>query len=143
MPATPEEPDENEAEPPLSGGFPQRLFELRNRHGLSQSAVARRIWGVMTDRRGYEVARNRDRVSSWEAGRSIPTKLNLMTLAQVLNVSVEDLAPDLLAGNPTFAPAPTKFSLVCLPNNMAHVRVDTTVTFEVATQIAALLSPKV
>ena len=126
--------------PSLAGGFAQRLFEIRKRKDLSQSELARLMWGTMTDGRGYEVARNRDRVSSWEAGRSAPTRANLAVLAETLGVDVAELAPDLVLTTPTMGQTPTKFSLVCLPNNMAHIRVDMTVPFDVATKIGSLLS---
>lgn len=130
------------AEEPLAGNFSQRLFALRKRKSLSQSDLARMIWGVVTNKKGYEEARNRDRISAWEAGRAVPTRANLTVLADTLGVCLDDLAPDLILEKPNLASMPTKFSLVCLPNNNAHIRVDTVVTFDVATQIASLLAVK-
>lgn len=127
----------------LVGGFKQRLYQLRRDKGWSQSEVARRAWGVVTDGRGYEVARNRDRISAYEAGRDIPTRENLEKLAEILGVGVADLAPDLvLAGKSAgrSVEKPATFEMKVLSGtNEAHIKVDAVVGMAVAVQIAAIL----
>ena len=73
----------------LTGNFSERLYQARTAAGLSQSDLAREVWGVQTTTEGYEVAKNRDRISSYERGKSAPKKDNLMKLADVLGVQVE------------------------------------------------------
>ena len=61
---------------------------------LNASDVARRIWGPTKDKRGYEVARNRDRIGHYLNGTSYPEPDNLVELANVLKLPVEDLQID-------------------------------------------------
>ena len=58
---------------------------------LSASEVARRVWGTSKDKRGYEVAKNRDRVGHYLAGTSYPEPENLQKLADAIDVPVERL----------------------------------------------------
>lgn len=64
---------------------------------MTQSDLARAIWGSTTDRRGYEVAKNRDRISVYLKGNAIPDPVNMRKLADSLGVKEEDLAPDIVA----------------------------------------------
>jgi transcriptional regulator with XRE-family HTH domain len=59
---------------------------------LSAAEVARRVWGTSTDKRGYEVAKNRDRIGHYLAGTSYPEPENLQKLADAVNVPVDKLA---------------------------------------------------
>jgi transcriptional regulator with XRE-family HTH domain len=61
-------------------------------HDLTLSDLARRMWGTRTDRRGYTVATNRDRVGHYVAGTSYPTEQNLHKLAAIFGVPVDTLA---------------------------------------------------
>lgn len=58
---------------------------------ISASDLARGVWGTMTDPRGYEVARNRDRIGHYLSGKSYPAMENLKKIAKVLGVDVEVL----------------------------------------------------
>jgi transcriptional regulator with XRE-family HTH domain len=60
--------------------------------GMSSSDLARQVWGTTTDKRGYTVARNRDRIGHYLAGTSYPEAENLQRLADALHVPVETLA---------------------------------------------------
>lgn len=62
------------------------------RQGMSASDLARQVWGSTTDKRGYSVARNRDRISHYLAGTSFPEPQNLGAIAKILDVPVEELA---------------------------------------------------
>lgn len=94
----------------LQGRFHERLYQCRAAQGWSQSELARHLWGVTTDGRGYEVARNRDRISAYEAQRSTPTRDNLILMACLFDLDPDELAPDLgldrpggqSSENPTF-----------------------------------------
>jgi transcriptional regulator with XRE-family HTH domain len=78
-------------------GFKDRLLRARTERGWSQSQLAREIWGSMVDERGYTVAKNRDRISAWEGGRAVPDPQNLQKLCDVLGLTLDQLAPDLVA----------------------------------------------
>lgn len=127
----------------LVGGFKDRLYQLRRAREWSQSEVARQSWGTMTDGRGYEVARNRDRISAYEAGRDIPTRENLEKLAEVFGVTVAELAPDLVLAGKVGGRSVERdaaFSMKVLSGTGdAHIKVDAVVAMAVAVQIAALL----
>jgi transcriptional regulator with XRE-family HTH domain len=66
--------------------------------GMSSSELARQVWGTTTDKRGYTVARNRDRIGHYLAGTSYPEAENLAKLAAALGVPVETLAIERSAG---------------------------------------------
>jgi transcriptional regulator with XRE-family HTH domain len=66
--------------------------------GMSSSELARQVWGTTTDKRGYTVARNRDRIGHYLAGTSYPEAENLAKLAAALGVPVETLAIERPAG---------------------------------------------
>lgn len=59
---------------------------------MSASELARQIWGSTTDKRGYSVARNRDRIGHYLNATSYPEPANLDAMAQALGVPVEALA---------------------------------------------------
>jgi len=107
---------------------------------MSQSDLARKIWGTTKDNRGYIVARNRDRVSAYERGKAQPTHENLTAIAKALGVTVEDLAPDLLAAD-MGAEAPTiGMTMVKNRHDRVHLQVNTITSLEKASQVIALLS---
>jgi hypothetical protein len=62
------------------------------KHNLSASEVARRVWGTNKDARGYDVAKNRDRIGHYLAGVSYPEPENLQKLATAVDLPVEALA---------------------------------------------------
>jgi transcriptional regulator with XRE-family HTH domain len=67
---------------------------------LSNSALARRIWGTTKDARGYDVSRNRDRISAYLSGDSLPNRDTRPKLAAALGLTevelfgVEPLPPE-------------------------------------------------
>jgi hypothetical protein len=58
---------------------------------MSGSDVARAVWGVKTDARGKQVARNRDRMTHYLAGRGYPRPETVLKLAEVLGLDPKDL----------------------------------------------------
>lgn len=127
------------------GGFRQRLYRLRRDKGWTQSELARRIWGETEDARGYKVARNRDRISAYEAGRATPERANLDALAEALGVTVEELAPDLVPANPNIRSdaGGASMSLKVVPGTTtAHLTVDAIVPMTLALKVLDLLAPK-
>jgi hypothetical protein len=61
---------------------------------MSASDLARAIWGTVKDYRGYDVARNRDRIGHYLAGISYPEADNLKRLAEALGLALEELKID-------------------------------------------------
>ena len=79
---------------PEYAAFAETLRAAMLKQKLNASEVARRVWGSTKDTRGYDVARNRDRIGHYLAGTSYPEPDNLIKLANVIGVPVEDLAVD-------------------------------------------------
>jgi len=75
----------------LQKDFADRLAKWMKDKGYSQSKLAREIWGSMKDSRGYDVARNRDRISAYLAGAGLPETENLQKLCDALGCSPDDL----------------------------------------------------
>jgi len=99
--------------------------------------LAREIWGETKTKRGNKVARNRDRISAYEAERSKPSIENLEAIAKVFGMAVEDLAPDLSSDKAFADPVPAyEMRLV---DGGAFIRVNAMVTAEVAIEIATIL----
>jgi len=122
------------------GGFKQRLYLVRRDKGWSQSELARRVWGEMEDKRGYMVAKNRDRISAYESGRSVPERSNLDAIAEALGMSVAELAPDLVLSKPhTLGNDPSGVSVKMVPGGKAHLRVDCVVSAATAMAVAEML----
>jgi transcriptional regulator with XRE-family HTH domain len=75
--------------------FSRRLTDLMARKGLSQSDLARAIWGGVEDNRGRNTARNRDRISHYVRGSQMPEPKTLLAISRVLGVEMADLNPAL------------------------------------------------
>lgn len=58
---------------------------------LNQSDLARLLWGTVMDTRGYEVARNRDRIRLYLTGLSYPSMHTIYALADIFSVLQEDI----------------------------------------------------
>mgnify|MGYP002641039416 FL=1 len=134
-------PVENEVNastlPVLYGTFSERLRQVRENKGLSQSELAREVWGETVDRRGYTVAKNRDRVSAYEGNRAKPTPKNLTALANVLGIDEANLAPDIVSGRAFDEPTPAIELRVV--GSGTFIKVNAKVSAEVALEIVALL----
>jgi len=74
--------------------FAKRLRQLMSEQELTQSELAAKIWGRHVSSEGKYVARGRDRISVWLAGRNFPDHDNLLKLAKHLKVKITDLAPE-------------------------------------------------
>lgn len=120
--------------------FARRLHELMVAKGLSQSELARSIWGKTTDSRGYDVAANRDRISSYLKGRSVPEPANMAKLAKELGVTVAELAPDATAAAVDRANPAVSMTMIAGHADKTHLQVNQLVRLEVAVKIIALLS---
>jgi transcriptional regulator with XRE-family HTH domain len=74
--------------------FAKRLRQLMSEREMSQSDVARAIWGQYRSSEGKRVAKGRDRLSVWCSGRDTPNAQNLEKLAKALKMEVSKLAPE-------------------------------------------------
>ena len=72
--------------------FADALRAAMAKANITPSELAKRVWGVATDTRGYTVARNRDRIGHYLNGTSYPNAENLAKLAKAVGVPVETLA---------------------------------------------------
>lgn len=136
---------------PLTGGpspieslemqqFGRRVHDLRVARGMSQSDLARAIWGTTKDKNGYDVARNRDRISQYEMGRSIPEPQNLKALAEALGTSVEDLAPGVVMSTIDREAPAIQITAVAGHMDRVHVVLNKLVPLTVAAKIIAIVS---
>jgi transcriptional regulator with XRE-family HTH domain len=120
--------------------FASRLLELRIAQGFpTQSALAREIWGEQINSRGYREAKNRDRISAYEAGRSWPDEANLVKLVKALDTTREYLAPDIVGStierqNPEFA-----MTTVAGHSDKTYLKVNKLVPKNIATMISQLM----
>lgn len=71
--------------------FAQVVLKAMLKKNLSQSDLAREIWGTTKDSRGHDVARNRDRITDYVKGRAYPEPKNLEKLAEALELPIEAL----------------------------------------------------
>lgn len=76
---------------PQYGDFAAWLSAKMAERGFNQSELARRIWGTIKDSRGYDVARNRDRIGHYLAGTSYPSLDTRYKLGEVLSVFPDDI----------------------------------------------------
>jgi transcriptional regulator with XRE-family HTH domain len=119
--------------------FANRLHAARIAKGWSQSDLARRVWGELTTKAGRKVARNRDRISAYEKGKSWPDPHNLKKIAEALGMTEAELAPDILGStverqNPEFA-----MTVIAGHADKVHLKVNKMVRWDTATKVCQLL----
>jgi transcriptional regulator with XRE-family HTH domain len=121
--------------------FARNLHAVMRRQRITNSGLARLIWGSSRDTRGYDVAANRNRIGDYLAARSMPRPETLRQIAEALGTTPEALAPEAeaVAVNRT----PPEVMLVQAPGrpDKAHLKVDKVVSMDVALRILALLAP--
>ena len=120
--------------------FARKLHEAMIKKGMSQSDLAAAIWGRTTDARGYEVARNRDRISVYLQGRSLPDPQNLQKIADVLGTTVEELAPDITAAAVEKENPEVAMTAIAGHSDKVFLRVNKLVPMLVAAEIISMLS---
>lgn len=120
--------------------FSAKLYQFRTAAGMSMSDLARKIWGTTVDARGYETAKNKDRISRWEKGDQLPEPQNLALLAKALGVTIEELAPDLTAQSVDRQPPAISMTMVAGHPDKVHLVINTLCSLAVAAKIIAQLS---
>lgn len=122
--------------------FARKLNELMTRAGMSQSDLARQLWGSVTDTRGRDVARNRDRISHYVRGNQLPEARTMKKLADVFGVDVADLNPALARAEVRDGrgpPAEVSLSMVA-GTGRGLLTVNKMVPADVAVKILAMLT---
>ena len=120
--------------------FAETLKQARTDRGMSQADLARLIWGTTTDTRGYTVARKRDRISSYEAGKATPEAHHLQQLAEALGMTVEELAPDIVAANVDRGNPEIAINMLPGGENMVHLEINCLTDLQTAMEIGALVT---
>lgn len=124
--------------------FARRLHKAMLEAGMSQSDLARKVWGEIevTDKQGRttNAARNRDRISVYLKGGGFPDPKNLSKIAKALGMTAEDLAPE-AAGAAIEREAP-ELSMVAVAGHHDKVllRVNKLVPMDIAVQVINLLA---
>jgi transcriptional regulator with XRE-family HTH domain len=121
--------------------FGRRLQQILDQKGMNYSDLARLVWGKTTTKSGYEVAKNRDRISVYIAGKAFPDPRNLKKIADTLGVEIADLAPEHVGDamidqqNPTYS-----ITKVQGESDQVFLRVNKLVPEQVAAKIMFLLA---
>lgn len=116
------------------------ITELMARQGISQSDLARAIWGTTVDPRGRDVARNRDRISNYVRGTQMPEPSTLKKIADVLGVEPTDLVPSLAVKGAAHATPDINMTVVAGRPDMALLTVNKMLPLGVAVKVLALLA---
>jgi len=122
--------------------FANALHSAMLKQKLSASEVARRVWGTTKDTRGYDVARNRDRIGHYLAGTSYPEPENLQLLADALGLPIEDLAidrPAPVASTVVRSDRDTQLTFLAGHLNKARLQVDRVLDADLALRIAQMI----
>lgn len=120
--------------------FARKLHDAMIAKGWSQSDLAAEIWGRTKDKRGYDVAKGRDRISVYLQGKSVPDPKNLARIAKALDMKVEELAPDITASTVEKENPEIAMTMVAGHSDKVYLRVNKLVSLELASRIIAMLS---
>jgi len=128
---------ENVTATPEQQEFSAKLKQARLDRGLSQSDLAREIWGEMIDGRGYTVAKNRGLISAYENGQAFPEDKNIQMLADALNLDPAELVP---GGIKNTNQRTLVMSVADAKAGLASLQVNMIVPMAVAAQVVAILT---
>lgn len=127
-----------------SEDFARRLRTLMANKGWSQADLAKAVWGTVEETRGdktYTVARNRDRISVYLKGGTIPDNKNLAALAEALEVDVGELAPQLLGDAVERDDPGFQTTVVRGHPHLTHLRISAVVPMSLAMRVGLLMEP--
>jgi transcriptional regulator with XRE-family HTH domain len=121
--------------------FARRLHEVLTEKNMSQSDLARKAFGEEVNKKtGYSGAKGRDRISAYLAGKTYPEPRTLQKIAEALNVTVEDLAPDALAATVDRENHAISINMVEGHPDKVHLVVNKLVPLAVAMEIGSILA---
>jgi transcriptional regulator with XRE-family HTH domain len=119
--------------------FARRLKAIRTERGLSQSDLARLVWGNYTDpTTGKVMAKHRDAISGWESGNRAPSERKLHELTTALGIEYEDLAPSMLASK--MDREPDRVLMREVKAGVTHVKINAMLPSKLAAQIYLLVT---
>jgi transcriptional regulator with XRE-family HTH domain len=120
--------------------FANNLRRARVKAGLSQSELAKKIWGTIRTPDGYLAARKRDRISSYEKGNSHPTPEGVAEIAKALGIDPTELESG-LANDAAFKEneAISMTMLTDKPGRV-HLKVNVLTRLDLASKIIAMLN---
>ena len=140
IPSTPPAPGASPIHSVEIENFAKRLQQIMLDKRMSQSDVARRIWGTSIDKRGFEVAKNRDRISVYLKGKTLPDPVNMARLADALGVTVPELAPNLAETATQRENPEVQMTVIGGNSEKVLLRVNKFVPMAVAAKIITILS---
>lgn len=116
--------------------FARRLHAAMSEKGFNNSELARRVWGETKDAKGYNVAKNRDRIGVYLKGKGFPEPDTLAKLAECLDTTPDKLAPEMTVAavdgeRPEFA--------MTMVGEQMHVQINAVLPLSVANEIAELV----
>lgn len=105
--------------------------------GFNNSDLARLVWGEAEDAKGYKVARNRDRIGVYLAGKSFPEARTLAEIAKCLDMTPDKLAPEI-----TTPPVDRKLHEIALNRvgDRTHVQINALLPPDVALEVVRLIT---
>jgi transcriptional regulator with XRE-family HTH domain len=119
--------------------FARRLHAAMNAKGLNNSDLARIVWGEAKDAKGYTVARNRDRIGVYLKGDGFPEPKTLAKLAEALDTTAEELAPEITAASVDRERPELAMTMVSGHADKVHVQVNALLPLGVAVEISRLV----
>ena len=118
--------------------FSRKLQHLLNEREMSQSDLARLMWGQTAMPNGYPAAKNRDRVSKWLAGKSLPDGRSLEKLCAVLECDPSALAPSVVTGGVEAQHPELRMTVIAGHRDLVHLTFNTVLPLEAAVQMIAI-----
>lgn len=119
--------------------FARKLKRLMNLRDLSQSDLARAIWGETETAAGTPAAKNRDRISKYLAGRTVPDPITIKLLAETLGCDPAELAPTVVIQDAEHAHPEIQMTLIPGHSDRVHVTINCVMSLSSFLQIAAIL----
>jgi transcriptional regulator with XRE-family HTH domain len=119
--------------------FARKLHDVLTANNMSQSDLAREVWGTTRDGRGFEVAKGRDRISAYVNAKAFPEPGTLRMLAKALNMKPEELAPEAVASAVDRENPAVSITAVAGHFDKVYLRVNQLVPLAVALEVGRLL----
>lgn len=119
--------------------FARKLHAAMNAKGMSNSDLARAVWGEVTDGKGYKVAKNRERIGVYLKGEGFPEPRTLAKLAEALDTTSEELAPEITASTVDRERPELAMTMVSGHSDRVHVQVNALLPLRAAVEITRIV----
>lgn len=110
------------------------MLDERN---MTRADLARKVWGTMTDERGYEVAKNRQSLSRYISGKMNPSLKTRRLISAALDVSYSCLFPHEASADRMGS----GFSMRQVSEGRCELEISLTLPTEEALKIMAIVEP--